>query len=87
MTRQREKASIDRFEGEWAVLLVGEVGRVVNVRRAILPKRVREGQWLSIELVDDEVVSAKVDREETERVQKRIDEKLAKLRRGEHLKQ
>jgi hypothetical protein len=81
-----QKAVIDRFEGGWAVLLVGESGRVVNAPRASLPRRAREGQWLLVELDGDEVVSAVVDWEETERARKRIEEKLERLRKGEHLK-
>jgi hypothetical protein len=81
-----EKAVIDRFEKSWAVLLVGESGRIINTPRASLPRRAREGQWLLIELDGDKVVSAMVDREETERARKRIEGKLESLRRGEHLK-
>jgi hypothetical protein len=81
-----EKAAIDRFEGEWAVLLLGTAGRVLNVRRDILPRRAREGQWLQVEFEDDEVVSARLDFEETRRVRQRIEAKLDKLRRGEHRK-
>jgi hypothetical protein len=81
-----EKAAIDRFEGEWAVLLLGSEGTVINVRRDILPRRAREGQWLLIEFEDDEIVSAKLDLAETTRVRKRIEAKLDRLRRGEHRK-
>lgn len=81
-----EKAAIDRFEGEWAVLLLGTKGTVINVRRDVLPRRAREGQWLHVEFEDDEIVSARIDLEETRRVRKRIEAKLDKLRRGEHRK-
>ncbi|HEX9988191.1 MAG TPA: DUF3006 domain-containing protein [Chloroflexia bacterium] len=81
-----EKAVIDRIEESWAVLLVGESGRVVNAPRSSLPRRAREGQWLLVELEGDEVISAVVDREETERARKRIEGKLERLRRGEHQK-
>ena len=80
-----EKASIDRFEGKWAVLLVGDPPRVVNVRRSSLPRRSKEGQWLLVDLKDDSLLSAQLDPEETERVRKRIEGKLERLRRGEHL--
>lgn len=80
-----EKAAIDRFEGDWAVLLVGDNGRVINTHRASLPQEAREGQWLRIELEDDQVVSAIVDRSETRRVRKRITQKLERLRRGRHI--
>ncbi|HKP52333.1 MAG TPA: DUF3006 domain-containing protein [Chloroflexia bacterium] len=81
-----EKAVIDRFEGEWAVLLVGDIGRVVNVPRLSVPGKAREGDWLHVEVEGDELISAVLDKEETRRVRKRIEEKLRRLRRGEHLK-
>lgn len=81
-----EKASIDRFEGKWAVLLVGDPPRVVNVRRSSLPKGSKEGDWLLVECEDDHLQSAQLDPEETERVSKRIEKKLERLRRGEHLR-
>lgn len=80
-----ERASIDRFEGKWAVLLVGDPARVVNVRRSSLPKGSKEGHWLLVEFKDDHLLSVQLDPEETERVRKRIEAKLERLRRGEHL--
>lgn len=80
-----EKASVDRFEGKWAVLLVGDPARLVNVPRSSLPRRVREGYWLLVEFDNDRLLSAVVDHEEMKRTKKRIREKLEKLRRGEHL--
>jgi hypothetical protein len=79
-----EHAAIDRFEGDWAVLLVGPESRVVNVPRAQLPKRARAGQWLQVTLQGDAIVAAELDRAETQRRRKRIREKLERLRRGEY---
>jgi hypothetical protein len=81
-----EKAVLDRFEGDWAILLVGDTGRIINVLRISLPETAREGEWLSMELEDGQVISAVLDREETEKVRRRIERKLARLRRGDHLK-
>jgi hypothetical protein len=83
-----EKAVIDRFEGDFAVLTTGEGGtaRSLNVAKKALPKRAKEGTWLRVELNDDQLVSATVDEEETARARQRIIEKLDRLRRGEHLK-
>jgi hypothetical protein len=82
-----KKGVIDRFEGSIAVLTVGEgeTTRTVNVPKKALPKRVKEGTWLQVELDGDRVVSATVDEEETARARQRIMEKLERLRRGEHL--
>jgi hypothetical protein len=82
-----ERAAIDRFENGWAVLFVGEDERKVNVPRSMLPRHVSEGQWLRIEFDGEEIVSVEIDKEETARVKKRISEKLARLRLGEHRKQ
>lgn len=80
----KEKASLDRFEGEYAVILVGETNRVVNVLRSQLPKGVKEGIWLVVEFVGEKLTNAEIDPEETERARKRIMDKLERLRRGEH---
>ena len=82
------KAVIDRFEGKWAVLLVGDDEKSVSVRKSALPRRVQAGQWLNVQLSGeegDEVVSAKVDPEETARMRKRIMDKLALLRSASYL--
>jgi len=82
------KAVIDRFEGRWAVLLLGDDEKPVSVPRKALPRRVQAGQWLNVQLAGqegDEVVSAKVDPEETARMKKRIMDKLALLRSGAYL--
>lgn len=81
-----EQAMLDRFEGEIAVLLVGAAQRPLEVSRAHLPHDVREGQWLMVELHDDTIVRVTIDTEATAAAQQRIQEKLARLRRGEHLR-
>ncbi len=82
-----QKAVIDRFEEGFAVLLIGEDGsQRLNVSRKQLPKGVREGTWLRVELEGEELRSAEIDHEETERAKQRIMEKLERLRRGEHRK-
>ena len=73
-----KKAVIDRFEGNLAVLLVEEKPR--NVLRTLLPKGVKEGDWLEVEFEGERLVSAKVDAEEKERMKQRIEDKLARLR-------
>ncbi len=80
-----EKAVIDRFEGKVAVLAVGDDQRYVNVPKKSLPKGVKEGTWLQVELDGDRLMSAVIDNEETARAKARIMEKLARLRRGEQL--
>ncbi|MFO7918425.1 MAG: DUF3006 family protein [Anaerolineae bacterium] len=81
-----EKAVIDRFEEGWAVLLIGEEERRVDVPREELPSGAREGHWLRVELDGEQIVGVEIDEEETAQARERIDDKLARLRRGEHLK-
>ena len=78
------KAVIDRFEGEYAILILGEDERRINVLRKVLPKKAREGLWLQVEIRDGEVCDITIDDKETERARQRIAEKLERLRRGDH---
>jgi hypothetical protein len=80
------KSVIDRFEGKFAVLIVGEDEQRINVPRKLLPKHSKEGGWLQVEIENGEVVSAVMDAEETANAKQRIAEKLERLRRGDHLK-
>ncbi len=80
-----EKAVIDRFEEGQAVLLVGDQERKMVVPRKSLPRGVKEGHWLRVEVDREKLVSAVIDEEETAKVKQRIAEKLERLRRGEHL--
>jgi len=78
------KAAIDRFEGDKAVVLIGEEQDRLVVPRAELPSGAKEGDWLIAEVEDDRILSAELDLDETARAKQRIAEKLARLRRGEH---
>jgi hypothetical protein len=82
----KTKAVIDRFEGDKAVLLVGEEEDKLIVPRSSLPAGIKEGQWLQVDVVDDRVLSATIDKAETNKRVERIEEKLARLRRGDHRK-
>jgi hypothetical protein len=77
-----EKAVVDRIvDSQYAVLLVGEdeVEHVVPV--SSLPDGTQPGTWLQVQFEDDVLLNATIDVEETEQVRKRIEEKLARLRR------
>jgi hypothetical protein len=76
--------SISSTDG-WAVLLVGEEGRKPEVPRRSLPRGVKEGHWLQVEVEGDQLVSAVLDREETAKAKQRVREKLERLRKGEQL--
>jgi hypothetical protein len=80
----KTKAVIDRFEGNSAVVIVGPEEDKLIVPRSSLPAEAKEGTWLQVDVEDDQILSAIVDKEETSRAHQRIAEKLAKLRRGDH---
>ena len=77
-----EKAVVDRIvDNQYAVLLVGEeeVEHIVSV--SLLPDGTQPGTWLRVQFEEAALVDAVVDADETEQVKKRIEEKLARLRR------
>lgn len=78
------KAVIDRFEGDLAVLIVGEEELRMNVSRKLLPKQAKEGSWLQLDILDGVPHSITLDDQETENVKQRIAEKLARLRKGDY---
>ena len=67
------KAVIDRFEGEYAVILFGEEEIKVDMPKTLLPEGAKEGSWMS--------VSFELDVEETESREARIQSKLDKLKK------
>ena len=81
-----ETAVIDRFEGDIAVLLVGSERRVLDVPRDALPMGAREGMWLKVEIDNGMLKRVELDEEATEAARQRIQEKLDRLRRGDHLR-
>jgi len=81
-----EKASIDRFEGNLAVIIVGDEAVEKVIPKASLPRGAKEGSWLKVEFDGDRLICIEIDEEETERAKQRIAEKLKILRRNEHLK-
>ena len=67
-------ATIDRFEGDVAVLLVGDEETVVNIHRSYLPSEAKQGDVLKLEVL--------VDREETQRRRESVRAKIERLRKG-----
>ncbi len=81
-----EKAVIDRYEEDLAILLVGDMERKIVVPRKNLPAGATEGRWLKVELDGEKLVSAIIDEQETAKARQRITDKLQQLRKGDHLK-
>ena len=67
------KAVIDRFEGEYAVVLFGEDEIKVDIPKVLLPEGSKEGSWLN--------VSFELNLEETKSREDRIKSKLDKLKK------
>jgi hypothetical protein len=79
------QAVVDRFEGDKAVVLVGEEEEELVVDRGKLPSGTREGDWLKADVQDDVLLAAELDPQGTANARARIAEKLERLRRGEQL--
>jgi len=65
------KAVIDRFEEDYAVVLVSDEEIKVDIPKELLPKGAKEGSWLNFNL--------ELDPEGTEKQKKKIERKLKKL--------
>lgn len=80
-------AVLDRFEGNLAVVFYDDDPETpVDIERRHFPRRKpKDGTYLKIEKRGDEVISITIDKEATKAARKRIQEKLERLRRGDHL--
>lgn len=76
-----DKYTIDRFEGELAVLLLRKDESVkVDVPRSQLPEEVKEGDILKVKFAKDgQVTDAIILKEETEAARKKAEELLRKI--------
>lgn len=75
MSRGRIKAFLDRYDGEFAVLLLGDEGREALWPADMLPDGVGEGSVLWIDISVDAAAQADARRQ--------IDEFIDRLRRGQ----
>ncbi len=66
------KAVIDRFEGDYAVVLFGDEEINVELPKKLLPKKAKEGDWLKVEF--------EIDPEGTEKQREKISALLQKLK-------
>lgn len=70
------KAVLERIEGNRAIIVVD---------RNELPSDAKEGDHLTFTVVNGEIVAIEIDHEATEATRQRIEEKMDRLRRGDHL--
>lgn len=80
-------AVLDRYEDGLGIIFFDDNPEMaVSITREHFDKRKpKEGSHLKIEMQGDEILSITVDKAATEAARKRIQEKLARLRRGDHL--
>ncbi len=67
------KAVIDKFEGEYAVVLFGEDEIKLDIPRDLLPTDAKEGSWLNINF--------ELDIEGEKKQREKIESKLERLKR------
>ena len=79
------RAVVDRFEGQFAVLIVEGQSKPVDVPSDRLPNGIHEGDHLQVEFQDDQLIDIQRDPEATEQARRRIQDKVNRLRRGDHL--
>jgi hypothetical protein len=77
-----EKAVIDRIvDGNQVVLLVGVEEREYIILSSRLPKGAKESSWLKVQIENGDIVHIELDEYETDKVKKRIADKMALLKK------
>ena len=72
---------VDRIEGEeTAVITLIKEDKIINLPLFLLPDDVKEGDWLDIEYLNEEIINININIKETEKALKHIKEKIEKLR-------
>lgn len=79
------KASIDRFDGEFAIAYSDDK-RKFEIPGLLVPIGAKPGSRVWLRLKDDRVITVDLDREGTKSLDEKIKEKLEHLKRGDHLK-
>ena len=80
------KASLDRLEGDYAVIYSDADAKKFDIPRMMLPKDAQPGTRLILQVDGDNIEKVTVDEKATEDAKDRIRRKYEKLRRGKHLK-
>ncbi|MGX2959505.1 DUF3006 domain-containing protein [Peribacillus sp. JNUCC 23] len=75
------KYAIDRFEGDFAVLLLKEDESIqIDVSKDQLPATIKEGDILELQLsVENEIINVRLLKEETNSAKKRAEDLLQKI--------
>jgi hypothetical protein len=75
-----EKAVIERFEGNLAVIALEKNEKQMNYPKNNLPKGAKEGDWLLIDIQGGKIAKIDIDFQSKDDVKRRIAKKLEKIR-------
>lgn len=76
------KAVLDRIvDQQHAVLLIGEQEQEQVIAVEELPADAREGSWLRVTMMDEQIVSIELDHQQTELEKQQIQSKMDLLRK------
>jgi hypothetical protein len=79
----KKKGVIDRIEdGEVALITINNEEKKLDLPLFLLPDGVKEGDWLDIEYLNDEIINININEKETEKALNRIKEKFERLRKN-----
>jgi hypothetical protein len=85
MAKEIVRASLDRFEENDFAVVYADDGRKFDVPRGLIPNDAKEGARLKLHLQDSEVTRIVADHEDTSQLQRKIKEKLERLKHNQHL--
>lgn len=79
----KSKAVIENITKNSVVLLVGKKEEEIHIPKEQIPRSInyKVGDWLDIRLEGESIEVIKVDSEETDKVRRRIQEKMERLRK------
>jgi hypothetical protein len=82
------KASLDRFEGNFAVAYSDDDGIKFDIPRKLVSLNIKEGSRVLVFVreEDNQVIKVQLDSQSTEDARRRITDKFQRLLKGEHLK-
>lgn len=86
MSAESKRGVIDRFEDGWAVIYLENQTEPISIERSQLPPQAKGGDHIQLLIEGNTVVSITVDDEATSVARARIQAKVERLRRGEHLR-
>lgn len=81
-----KRGVIDRIEAEWAIIDLSDMSEPLSVRREQIAPDAQEGDHIKLWIEDNQITRVTRDEEAIYAARTRIEAKLERLRRGEHLR-